>query len=247
MATITTSQAPTDILYPERDGKPMGETDTHRKAISDTIATITDFFRDQPDVYVAGDLLLYYEEGNPAAVVVPDVFVVQGIANHSRRTYKLWEELVAPVAVFEISSKATRLEDKGNKRVLYAALGVDEYFLFDPLAEYLKPPLQGFRLVGEEYVRLEPEADSALVSQTLGLRLRRETNRLRLIDLASDEQLLWPDETAAARRVAEQQLEIAERQLEAEVATRRLLEQRLAAIEVQVAELIRRGDSSSSS
>ncbi len=56
MATITTSQAPTDILYPERDGKPMGETDTHRKAISDTIATLADFFRDQPDVYVAGRL-----------------------------------------------------------------------------------------------------------------------------------------------------------------------------------------------
>lgn len=244
MATITTSMTPTASVYPERDGKPMGETDIHRQAITDTIATIADFFRDRTDVYVAGDLLVYYEEGNPAAVVVPDVFVVQGVANHLRRTYKLWDEHVAPVVVFEISSKSTRLEDQGNKRVLYSALGVTEYFLFDPLAEYLRPPLQGFQLVEDDYVRLTPEADGSLVSQALGLRLQRETSRLRLIDLTSGERLLWPDEVATARRVAEQRLE-------AEAAARRLLEQRLAAAEAEMtqlrAELARRDNSSSSS
>ena len=47
--------------------------------------------------------------------------------------------------VFEITSRGTRLEDLGTKRALYAMLGVREYFLYDPLGEYLQPPLQGYR------------------------------------------------------------------------------------------------------
>src|SRR5919205_2502076 len=147
MAAVTPPHTTPQIVYPERDGKPMAETDTHRQVMMDTITTLADFFRDRPDVYVAGNLLLYYEEGNPAAAVAPDVFVVFGVAKGLRRTYKVWEEGHAPTVVIEFTSRATALEDQGNKRVLYAGLGVGEYFLCDPLAEYLVPPLQGFRLV----------------------------------------------------------------------------------------------------
>jgi len=34
-------------------------------------------------------------------------------------------------------------------------LGVREYFIFDPLGDYLSPPLRGYRLVGDEYIRME--------------------------------------------------------------------------------------------
>ena len=135
------------IEYPESDGKPVGETDVHRREILHTIETLERHFRDAPDIYVSGNLMFYYEEGNPSAVVSPDVFVVKGVRKGLRRTYKLWEEGVAPCVVIEMTSRSTRLEDKGNKRALYALLGVREYFLFDPLGEYLKPPLQGFTLV----------------------------------------------------------------------------------------------------
>ena len=135
------------IEYPESDGKPVGETDVHRREILHTIETLERHFRNVPDIYVSGNLMFYYEEGNPAAVVSPDVFVVKGVRKGLRRTYKLWEEGVAPCVVIEMTSRSTRLEDKGNKRALYALLGVREYFLFDPLGEYLKPPLQGFTLV----------------------------------------------------------------------------------------------------
>ena len=154
-------------------------------------------------MYVAGNLLLYYEEGNPTASVAPDVFVVQGVAKHARRTYRLWDEGPPPAVVFEITSRGTRLEDLGNKRALYAMLGVREYFLYDPLGEYLQPPLQGYRLQEGDYQRLRSAPEAALTSQVLGLALRLEPGRLRLVDPATGARLLTPAEAQAARRVAE--------------------------------------------
>ena len=73
------------IYYPESDGEPMAETDTHRKQMVYLIEALDDYFRDDPQVYVAGNLLLYYEEGDPRQVVAPDVFVVKGVPPLARR------------------------------------------------------------------------------------------------------------------------------------------------------------------
>ncbi len=68
------------IEYPETDGEPMAETDTHRDLMSDAlIQPLKEHFRNESNVYVSGNLLLYYEEGNPRASVAPDVFIVFGI------------------------------------------------------------------------------------------------------------------------------------------------------------------------
>ena len=131
MDAITTAEKP--IHYPERDGKPMGETDVHIDALIYLREALRDHFRDESQLYVAGNMFLYYEEGDPAACLAPDVFVVQGVSRHERRTYKLWEEGQPPAVVFEITSRGTRLEDLGTKRAVYAMLGVREYFLYDPL------------------------------------------------------------------------------------------------------------------
>ena len=96
-----------DIEYPETDGKPMAETDVHRQLLTDLIFTLTNFFRDEPDVYVSGDLLLYYVEGDPKKRVAPDVFVVRGVSKRQRRIYKLWEEGRPPDVVIELSSRQT--------------------------------------------------------------------------------------------------------------------------------------------
>jgi len=185
----------------------MAETDVHIDALLYLREALKDYFRDAPQVYVAGNMLLYYEEGNPAACVAPDVFVVQGVAKRERRTYKLWEEGQPPAVVFEITSRGSRLEDLGTKRVVYAMLGVREYFLYDPLGEYLRPPLQGYRLQEGEYQRLLPGGEGELVSQVLGVELRVEAGRLRVIDPATGERLLTPAEAQAARRAAEAELE----------------------------------------
>jgi Uma2 family endonuclease len=212
MDHITTTA--TQMHYPESDGKPMGETDVHIDALIYLREALRDYFRDDPQMYVAGNMFLYYEEGNPSACVAPDVFVVQGVAKGERRTYRLWEEGQPPVVVFEITSRGSRLEDLGTKRAVYAMLGVLEYFLYDPLGEYLRPPLQGYRLQEGEYQRLPPGAAGGFTSQTLGLELRLEHDRLRVFNPTSGERLLTPAEALLARRIAEARVSRAEAEVE---------------------------------
>jgi Uma2 family endonuclease len=195
------------IEYPESDGKPLGETDIHRREITQIIEMLMLYFQSAAEIYVSGNLMFYYEEGNPSAVISPDVFVVKGVPKGLRRTYNLWEEKQPPAVVFEITSRSTRLEDKGNKRALYAMLGVHEYFLFDPLAEYLKPPLQGFRLVGEEFIAIDQAEDGSLISQELGLRMFGDDTFLRLVEITSQQPLLRPAELDSARRAAEEEVQ----------------------------------------
>jgi Uma2 family endonuclease len=214
------------IEYPESDGKPLGETDTHRREILAIIAMLEQHFAANADVYISGNLMFYYEKGEPSAVVSPDVFVVKGVPKRERRTYKLWEEQRAPAIIFEITSRSTRLEDKGNKRELFALLRVQEYFLFDPLAEYLKPPLQGFTLRGDEYVAITPDVDGAFVSAELGLLIYRDGAYLRLIDRATNQPLLRPSEQDAARRAAEERTRAAEAHIRAAEAHIRAAEER---------------------
>jgi Uma2 family endonuclease len=230
------------IEYPESDGKPVGETDVHRREILHTIETLERHFRDAPDIYVSGNLMFYYEEGNPSAVVSPDVFVVKGVRKGLRRTYKLWDEGVAPCVVIEMTSRSTRLEDKGNKRALYALLGVREYFLFDPLGEYLKPPLQGFTLVDGEYAALPVESDGGIISRELGLKLYRDETVLRLFDLASGREVVRTEDlsdvlqqTLARVHQAEEQARLTAEQarLAAEQAQREADARRLAEEQAQ--------------
>jgi Uma2 family endonuclease len=214
MSTTTIFPPLTAIEYPESDGKPLGETDAHRREILAIISMLELYFAAHADVYISGNLMLYYEEGNPRAVVSPDVFVVKGVPKQERRVYKLWEEHEPPAIVFEITSRSTRREDQVSKHKLFAKLQVREYFLFDPLSEYLKPPFQGFRLVGEAYVAIQPDEDGALVSEELGLRMRHNGSYLRLTDIMTGEPLLRTAELDAARRAAETEVE----RLRAEIA-----------------------------
>jgi hypothetical protein len=175
-------------------------------------------------------MLFYYEEGNSAACVAPDVFVVQGVAKGERRTYKLWEEGQPPTVVFEITSRRSRLEDLGTKRALYAMLGVREYFLYDPLGEYLRPPLQGYRLHEGEYERVLPGDKGELASQALSLVLRLEEGRLRVVNPVTGERLLTPAEALATRRAAAESRQ-------AEAAARQAAEARAALAESELERL----------
>jgi Uma2 family endonuclease len=175
MATISRK-----IEYPTGDGKPMAETDLHRDLMFDLIKSLQVHYADDPLTYVSGNLLLFYEEGNKRRHLAPDVFVVRGIPKRERLNYLVWEEGKGPDLVIELTSKSTRREDQSTKRDLYRdVLRVSEYFLFDPLAEYLKPPLQGFRLLNGEYTSIEPVA-SRLPSLVTGLHLEARGKSLRL-------------------------------------------------------------------
>jgi Uma2 family endonuclease len=194
------------IYYPASDGEPMAETDTHIKLMIYLREALADFFRDALDVYVAANLFVYYQEGDPTKVVAPDVFVAKGVPKHDRRIYQMWKEDKGPDVVFELTSRSTRQEDLGPKKGIYEVMGVEEYFIFDPLGEYLEPRLVGFRLAKWGYQRIE-EAEGPLVSQVLGLELRVEGKTLRLIDPATRKKLLTPLEAQEARRRAEAEVE----------------------------------------
>jgi len=196
-STASLASHPWQVEYPESDGKPMAETDVHRRELMHAIQTLQEHFKTEEDVYIAGNLLLYYEEGNPLASVAPDVFYVKGIPRGDRRTYKLWEEQVTPQVVIEFSSRSTRRDDLGKKRDLYWRLGGEEYFLVDPLEEYLKPALQGFRRGESDYLRLMPDKDGRLFSQVWGLWLRREGDALRFVEADTGRMLPTPIEMAA--------------------------------------------------
>src|SRR3978361_972057 len=101
-----------DIDYPESDGRPLGETDRHRQEIFDLLYGLQQHYSGDPGVYVAGNLFLYYAEGNRNAAVCPDVFVVKGAGKELRRTFKVWEEGDRrPCLVIEVTSESTRDED----------------------------------------------------------------------------------------------------------------------------------------
>ncbi len=72
--------------YPTSDGKPMAETDWHRKLMTIIIEILEAFFAGQR-VYVSGNLLVFYEPGNRRRHISPDVFVVRGVENYQRPNY----------------------------------------------------------------------------------------------------------------------------------------------------------------
>ena len=179
-----------DVEYPESDGRPMAESDLHADVMIYLRLALREHFRDAPDVYVAGNLFFYFRQGDPRAVVAPDLFVVKGVPKEPRRKYLLWEEGRVPCFVVEVTSSSTQHEDLRSKKDCYERLGVEEYFLFDPLGDYLKPRLQGFRLVNGRY---EP-AGPVLESRTTGVTLRADGEHLRVVDTATGAPYLRPDE-----------------------------------------------------
>lgn len=201
----------------------MGETDEHRDEMVREIELLRRFFEGQ-NVYVSGNLLVYYEQGNPKKFVVPDVFVVKGREPRRRRTYRLWVERRAPDAILEVTSRKTKKTDTIAKPKLYRRLGVKEYFLFDPTQDYLDPPLQGYRMEGDNYSRIGADAEGSLVSIELGLRLHAEEGRLMFYRLDTGERLLTEREARQAaeqaRTTAEQARRAAEQAWQAEAAAR---------------------------
>ncbi|CAN5572780.1 hypothetical protein BH10ACI1_BH10ACI1_11390 [soil metagenome] len=134
-----------EVFYPAEPEKEMGETAIHFKFIRLISLLLESFFDSRNDVVVGGDLMIYYDKGNARKWLAPDVFVCFGVENKLRRTFKVWEEGVFPQIVFEIASDSTFENDLGGKRLDYARLGVEEYYLLDPEREYLPSPLMAFR------------------------------------------------------------------------------------------------------
>ena len=211
MATAQRKAMLRDIDYPTGDGKPMAETELHLWVMMDLIQTLAIRYRADPMVYVGGDLLMYYQEGEPNKRLAPDVFVVKGVPKlPARDNYLIWLEGKPPDFVIEVTSKTTRRNDQTKKLVLYRdVLRVPEYFQFDPTEDYLRPAFQGFRLVDGDYVPIEP-VDGRLPSAALGLHLERDGTDLRLFDPSTGRRLPIPSEESARAESESARAEAAE-------------------------------------
>ena len=240
-----------DPLYPSSDGQPMAENTWQFEVMVDSALALRSRYRRNPDVFVGGDLLMYYEKGDPTQRVAPDVFVIFSVPDHHRMSYKLWEEGKAPDFALEVASESTWREDVGRKRDLYAKLGIGEYWLFDPKGEFLDPPLRGLVLQNGEYGELPGRMENGvrvLRSRVLGLDLRAEGSALRFQDPVTGEDLRTikeadarGDQEATARLQAEverdgeaaarQRAEAAKRTAQARSAE---LEARVRALEAQL-------------
>lgn len=165
---------PRRVIYPDGDGKPMAETIEHRDAMFYAISAAQVAIEDQPDFYVSGNDFLYYVEGDPTKRISPDCYIVRGVprrTDNPRRFFKVWEEGgKTPCVVFEFTSPKTAKQDRQEKFDLYErTLKVTEYFLFDPLNQYLRPRLQGYRLTNGAYQPIVPDANGRLLSAETGI------------------------------------------------------------------------------
>ena len=248
MARVTV--VPETIDYPDSDGLPMAESESQFWPILYVGAALDRYYQARDDVYVVGNLLLYYQEGNPGKSVSPDLMVVLGAPKHIRSSYRLWEEPKAPDFVLEIASESTHRIDRGEKRDLYAGMGVSEYWQYDPVGDYLEPPLLGFRLAEGRYLPISATVQEggmlALRSEVLGLELHltpgapvREA--LHFYDPLRGEYLRTYREAEARLEQAEDRLEHTEGQLRQ--TQDRLREEQSArqALEAELRELRQRG------
>ena len=191
----------------------MAETPIHIDQMSDLYFALDWHFRDDPNVYLARNMLFYYVEGNSKKSISPDVFFVRGIPKQTRRTYLLWEEGVAPQVVFEITSRSTKREDTHKKPAIYGEIGVQEYYLFDPTEEYLKGgPFVAYHWHDGEFVKQEMTSNR-IYSPNLDLDLVVHEGWLRLFDPRTLTLLRTPAEEADGRERAESAREQAEAEL----------------------------------
>jgi Uma2 family endonuclease len=225
-----------DPRFPDEDDRPMGDTDFHTDAMSWLRDALQDVLEPRrADWYVASNIIFYWDQNNPRNRRDPDVLVARGVGDHSRRSFRVWEEGTFPCVLFEIASRATWREDVGPKRTLYARLGIPEYFLFDPEHRFIGPTFQGFRLRKGIYVPMRRASeDGSLTSKELGLRFSVEGRMLRVYDLATGQTVPTRRERAegAQKRVEEVARRARQEKRRADQATKRADEEKRRADEL---------------
>jgi Uma2 family endonuclease len=164
-------------------------------------------FRDNPNVFVAGDLLWYPEEGKPKVRQAPDAMVAIGRPKGYRGSYKQWEEGgIAPQVVFEVLSPGNRPDELMRKFRFYEKYGVEEYYIYDPDTG----SLQGWRRSDgglEEVIEIR-----GYVSPRLGIRFQPGEGPDNLVIIGSDGQAFETHQQLAERVRIEQDRAESERQ-----------------------------------
>jgi Uma2 family endonuclease len=169
------------VFYPAELEKEMGETAYHYKLIFLLFGLLEQHFSEENNAVIAANMMVYYDKGNVKKWLAPDIFVCFGVDNKLRRVFKTFEEGVFPQVVFEIASDSTFENDLGGKRLKYASLGVEEYYLLDPEREYLPSPIMAFRRENGRLVSVNID-NNRVLSPLLKLEIVDNGKSFRLFD-----------------------------------------------------------------
>jgi Uma2 family endonuclease len=212
---LTTNQ----IVYPDSDGQPIADNTKQFQWITVIKTNLDWLFRNQEQVFVAGDLLWYPVEGNPKYRVAPDTMVAFGRPKGDRGSYKQWlEDNIAPQVVFEILSPGNTEGEMERKLPIYARCEVEEYYVYDPDRYILK----GYQR-GEDLFLDRIEEMDGWISPRLGIKFQLTENDLQLThpdgrvfetfdNVATERDLIFLEKQQL--EADKQQLEIDKQQLE---------------------------------
>ena len=218
--------------YPYVDGEPMAQNTRQCNEIFYAGSALKTQYAGSPDTFVASDLLMHYRQGDRRASVAPDVFVAFGAGSHERLSYKLWEEKSLPSFVLEVLSDSSTVKDMVTNRDLFAWLGIEEFWLFDPEGKTIDGQLLGLRLRGGAYEPIPPLSGRAgYRSAVLNLEFRNESGNLRIRDPETGEDLKSHREAVEDLRRERESRQAAEAQVAEALAARQAAERRVAELE----------------
>jgi Uma2 family endonuclease len=207
VAQIPTETTP-QVIYPDCDGQPMSDNTKQFRWIVTIKENLELLFAENPDVFIAGDLLWYPVEGNNKIRQAPDAMVAFGRPKGDRGSYRQWMESgIAPQVVFEILSPGNRMSEMSRKLRFYEQYGVEEYYIYDPD----RIDFTGWMRHGD---RLESIEDASnWVSPRLGIRFNMQPDTL-IIYRPDDRPFLNFVEIDQRRQQAEQRAEQSDRRAE---------------------------------
>ncbi|MGL6097476.1 MAG: Uma2 family endonuclease, partial [Fimbriiglobus sp.] len=217
---------PAAVHYPDSDGRRMAENTLQFRWIVTVQGNLDALFRDRPDVFVAGDHLIYTVEGNPKRRAAPDAYVAFGRPKGDRGSYKVWAEAgIYPQVVFEVLSPGNRPQEMIRKFKFYETYGAEEYYVIDP-------DNHGFGAWHRGRHRLlQRRVNGGLTSPRLGVRFEWHRGADVVLTLPDGKPFLNFIELSVARNHAEQQARAAEQQARAAEQQARELAGRAAAAE----------------
>ncbi|WP_373542758.1 Uma2 family endonuclease [Chamaesiphon sp.] len=163
----------TQVIYPDRDGQPMSDNTKQFRWIVTIKENLELLFAEDPQVFIAGDLLWYPVEGDNKIRQAPDAMVAFGRPKGDRGSYRQWvEDGVPPQVVFEILSPGNRMAEMNRKLHFYDRYGVEEYYIYDPD----RIDLAGWIRDGDGLTAIE-DANN-WISPRLGIRFRMQEDTL---------------------------------------------------------------------
>lgn len=196
----------------------MGESTLHHVLIHYLEEVVTWLFHHQA-CSVQVNLNFYVTNDEDEYPIVPDVAVIKGVPFRHELSWRIGVTGPAPQVVFELASDKTWKRDLEEKPNIYAQIGVQEYYAFDPY----EPPLplsrrKGRRLFGWHLDadtglmrQVPPQSDGGLWSPQLNSWLKPDGMYLRLYDRSGRRRL-------TEKEVDKAKAEAAIRQMQAEAA-----------------------------